>query len=283
MPRSPSPHRYTKKAPTPAVVEALIFDWAGTLVDYGSFAPTQILVEAFAHFGLELNLKQARSAMGKGKWDHIQHLLHLPPIQEQFYQQHQRSILLKDIDSIYAAFLPLQIARVAHHSQAIAGARTSLLWARSQGLKLGSCTGYPRSVMNELLPHAEAQGLELDLVVCSDEVSRARPWPAMALENVSQLSISHVAACVKIDDTVPGIQEGHAAGMWTVGLVLSGNACGLSWDAIQDLDENELAQVRAQASQVLEVARPHYLIDSVADLPPVIRDIQTRLEQGERP
>ena len=28
-------------------VEAVIFDWAGTVVDFGSFAPTQIFVDAF--------------------------------------------------------------------------------------------------------------------------------------------------------------------------------------------------------------------------------------------
>lgn len=29
-------------------VEAVILDWAGTVVDFGSFAPTQIFVDAFA-------------------------------------------------------------------------------------------------------------------------------------------------------------------------------------------------------------------------------------------
>ncbi|GAL09094.1 phosphonoacetaldehyde hydrolase [Vibrio astriarenae] len=28
-------------------IEAVIFDWAGTVVDFGSFAPTQIFVQAF--------------------------------------------------------------------------------------------------------------------------------------------------------------------------------------------------------------------------------------------
>lgn len=32
-------------------LDAVIFDWAGTLVDFGSLAPTQIFVDAFATFG----------------------------------------------------------------------------------------------------------------------------------------------------------------------------------------------------------------------------------------
>jgi phosphonoacetaldehyde hydrolase len=36
-------------------LEAVIFDWAGTIVDFGSFAPTQIFVDAFAQaYGFDL-------------------------------------------------------------------------------------------------------------------------------------------------------------------------------------------------------------------------------------
>ncbi|NLD00981.1 MAG: phosphonoacetaldehyde hydrolase, partial [Gammaproteobacteria bacterium] len=44
----------------PQQVEAVILDWAGTVVDFGSFAPTKIFVEAFASFGIEISLQQAR-------------------------------------------------------------------------------------------------------------------------------------------------------------------------------------------------------------------------------
>ena len=52
-------------------LQALIFDWAGTLVDWGSFAPTQVLIDAFAGFGVPLSLAEARGPMGLAKWDHI--------------------------------------------------------------------------------------------------------------------------------------------------------------------------------------------------------------------
>ena len=38
------------------------------------------------------------------------------------------------------------------------------------------------------------------------------------------LGVSPVDPCVKVDDTTPGIEEGLNAGMWTVGLAMSGNA-----------------------------------------------------------
>lgn len=54
-------------------IQAVIFDWAGTIVDFGSFAPTSIFVEAFKQgFDFDINLEEAREPMGLGKWDHIQ-------------------------------------------------------------------------------------------------------------------------------------------------------------------------------------------------------------------
>lgn len=45
-------------------LQAVIFDWSGTLVDFGSLAPTQIFVDAFASFNIPLSLEQARGPMG---------------------------------------------------------------------------------------------------------------------------------------------------------------------------------------------------------------------------
>lgn len=39
-------------------VEAVIFDWAGTTVDYGCFAPVQAFVEVFKHFGIEPTMQE---------------------------------------------------------------------------------------------------------------------------------------------------------------------------------------------------------------------------------
>lgn len=56
-------------------IHAVILDWAGTTVDFGSFAPTQIFVEAFRQaFDVEITLAEARVPMGLGKWQHIEAL-----------------------------------------------------------------------------------------------------------------------------------------------------------------------------------------------------------------
>ncbi|MGH8404885.1 MAG: phosphonoacetaldehyde hydrolase, partial [Pseudomonas sp.] len=55
----------------PSKLQAVVLDWAGTVVDFGSFAPTQIFVEAFGEFGVAVSLEEARGPMCMGKWDHI--------------------------------------------------------------------------------------------------------------------------------------------------------------------------------------------------------------------
>ncbi|MNJ05161.1 Phosphonoacetaldehyde hydrolase [compost metagenome] len=63
------------------------------------------------------------------------------------------------------------------------------------------------------------------------------------------LGIDDVAACVKIDDTVPGILEGRRAGMWTVALVCSGNALGLTYEGYRALASDKLDSERTRKCQ----------------------------------
>jgi phosphonoacetaldehyde hydrolase len=275
-------YRYSRHYQGP--LQAVVFDWAGTLVDWGSFAPTQVLIDAFAGFGIEVSLAEARLPMGLAKWDHIHALGQQPGVAARWQARHGWTLGRDDVDALYAAFMPMQIARVAQYSAAIPGAAELLVHLRQRGLKIGSCSGYPRVVMDQLLPHAAAQGIRADHAVATDDLKAGgRPGPWMALANVIELGISELSACVKVDDTVPGIAEGLAAGMWTVGLSLSGNEVGLPLDELRTLDDTALARLRHQATQKLAQAGAHYVIDSVADLPPVLDAIEARLARGERP
>ena len=204
-------------------LQAVIFDWAGTLVDFGSLAPTQIFVEAFQAFGIEVTLAQARGPMGLSKWQHIHQLLEEPVIRAQWQDRFNREPTSADIDAVYERFMPMQIAKVGEYSEPIVGAAETLQWLRSQGIKIGSCSGYPRVVLDRLLPQAAEAGIAPDHVVAGDELEAGgRPGPYMALANVLALAIGDVRSCVKVDDTVPGIEEGRRAGMWSIGLSLSG-------------------------------------------------------------
>ncbi|NDI83988.1 phosphonoacetaldehyde hydrolase [Undibacterium crateris] len=276
------PYRYQRRYSGP--LQAVIFDWAGTLVDFGSFAPTQVLVDAFAAYGFQISLAEARVPMGMAKRDHIRAITRIPAVEQRWLAQFGSSATEAQIDHIYESFMPMQISQVAQYSAPIPGALETLQALRERQIKIGSCSGYPRQVMNTLLPHASQAGITVDCAVAADDLAAgARPGPWMALQNVIALGITDVAACVKVDDTVPGIAEGLNAGMWTVGLVLSGNEAGFSLAEFEAADASLKDKKRQYAGQLLAQAGAHYLIDSVAQLLPVLNDIQLRMQGGERP
>ncbi len=49
--------------------ELVIFDWAGTMVDFGCEAPVKALIEAFAAEGVAIDAATARRDMGKADID----------------------------------------------------------------------------------------------------------------------------------------------------------------------------------------------------------------------
>lgn len=266
-------------------VQALILDWAGTVVDFGSFAPTSIFVEAFARaFDFEVTLEEARQPMGLGKWDHIAALGRQPSVAARWQARFGHPMSRDEVDHLYHTFMPLQIAAVTRFAAPIPGVLPVLASLRAQGLRIGSCSGYPRPVMEALVPAAAELGYRPDHWVATDDLKAGgRPGPWMVLANVIELGIGAVHRCIKVDDAVPGISEGLNAGMWTVGLSVSGNEFGATWEAFIAMKQEEVAARRAPAEARLRAAGAHYVIDTLADIAPVIADINRRLALGERP
>ena len=266
-------------------LEAVIFDWAGTTVDFGSFAPTQIFVDAFkTAYDFDLSLAEARGPMGLGKWQHIEALGRDPVIGARWQARFGKPMGEEDVRHLYETFIPLQVERVGLHSELIPGALQVVQGLRHKGLKIASTTGYPRRVMERLMTLAAEQGYAPDCTVCADDLAAgARPGPWMALDCVRQLRIGAVSHCVKVDDTLPGIDEGLNAGMWTVGVALSGSLAGWTLKEYQAADDAARATVRERVAAELRAAGCHFVIDTVADLPAVLEDIELRLAQGLRP
>ena len=171
---------------------------------------------------------------------------------------------------------------MAQYSAAIPGAAEQLRALRQRGLKIGSCSGYPASVMRRVIERAATEGLEPECIVASDEVPRASR-AGHGPEERDRAGPVRRGRLRQGRRHRPGIEEGRRAGMWTVGLLLSGNAAGLTLEEYLSLDEAGRDAARARADAELSGAAPHYLIDTVADLPAVISDIERRLAAGQRP
>lgn len=264
-------------------LKAVVFDWAGTIVDFGSFAPMGVFVEAFGRFGVDATIAEAREPMGRPKWDHIDAMLKIPRIRDAWMDRHGREPGPADVDAIYRVFVPMNEEVVHRYADLVPGARETAQALRERGLKIGSTTGYTRSIMERVLPLAREQGYEADNLVCAGDLPEGRPTPMNMYKCFLDLGVWPAHAVVKVDDTGVGIDEGVRAGCWTVGVALSGNEAGLTVDEVRRAAAAELDAVRRRATQALRAHGAHYVIDTVADLLPVIDDIERKLAQGLRP
>jgi phosphonoacetaldehyde hydrolase len=268
---------------TALMLRAVVFDWAGTIIDHGSQAPMGVFVQAFARFGVAITVDEARGPMGMAKRDHIAALLANPRIAGAWAEARGQPPAEADIDAVYAVFLPMNVAVVADHAALIEGAADTVARIRARGLRIGSTTGYTREIMAPVLPLAAAQGYAPDNLVCAGDLAAGRPSPLMMYRTFLDLGVWPAAAVVKVDDTEVGIAEGLNAGCWTVGVALTGNVFGLSPDETARLPAADYHRMRDAAYGRLTRAGAHFVIDGVADLEPVLDQIDGALARGERP
>jgi phosphonoacetaldehyde hydrolase len=253
--------------------KAAVFDWAGTTVDFGSFAPMGVFVKALAEFGISATVEQARAPMGSPKWDHIRAMLDMQSLSTQWQARHGRAPTDADVDAVYEIFVPMNEKTAADYATLVPGTKQAIDTLRQMGLKIGSTTGYTRSIMAQVLPVAEAQGYVPDNLVCSDDLVEGRPGPLGIYKCMVDLAVYPPEAIVKVDDTAPGIMEGVSAGCLTVGVALSGNAVGKTPEELAALPTAEVERLRASAKEVLVSAGADHVIDTVADLPALLRDL----------
>lgn len=264
-------------------IQAALLDWAGTTMDFGCMAPAVVFVKVFERAGVPITMDEARAPMGAHKRVHIQKITEIPAVRARWETKHGRPPGEKDVDRMFADFVPLQLACLSEYSALISGTLEAMETLRARGIKIGSTTGYLREMTEINLRDAKRQGYEPDSTVCASDVPAGRPYPYMCLQNVINLQVSPIEACVKIDDTIPGIEEGLNAGMWTIGLAVSGNEIGLPLKEWQALPEGEKQTRRQRAYERMRRAGAHYVVDTIAEMLPCFDDIESRLARGEKP
>src|SRR6201993_524197 len=262
-------------------IEAALLDWAGTTMDFGCMAPAVVFMEIYRRRKVPITIEEARAPMGAHKKVHIRKISELESVRRRWQEAHGRMPKEEDVDAMFAEFVPLQTACLSQYSKLIPGALEAVAELRQRGVKIGSTTGYLTEMMKINRDDAKRQGYEPDSTVCASDVPAGRPYPYMCLQNAINLQVTTVQACVKVDDTVPGVEEGLNAGMWTVGLAVSGNEVGMPLEEWQALPEQERLAKRARAHARMRQCGAHYVVDTIADLIPCIDDIQARIARGE--
>ncbi len=264
-------------------LQAVILDWAGTTMDYGCFAPAVVFVEVYKRQGVEISMAEAREPMGAHKKVHIRAISKIPRVAESWQTFEGQPCTEDDVETMFQDFIPLQLGCLADYADLIPGTLEACEDFRRRGMKIGSTTGYTKEMMELLSDEARKRGYQPDSSVCATEVPAGRPHPWMCLQNAFNLQIYPMEAFVKVGDTLPDIAEGLNAGMWTIGLALTGNEFGMTAAEIAALGPGERETRRTKACQRMTHAGTHYVVDSIADVPPLIDAINARLAAGERP
>ena len=266
-----------------ANLTAVVLDWAGTTVDHGSCAPAIVFQEVFRRRGVTITPGQAREPMGMAKRDHIAAIVSMPAVAAGWSATYGRPCTGADVDQMYEEFLPLQKEVLARHSDVISGVPAAVAEFRRLGLKIGSSTGYTRELMTVVAGTAAGQGYEPDCILCSEDVPQGRPAPFLLFEAAKLLGVYPMWTVVAVDDTPVGIRAGRNAGCWTVGVTRTGNGVGLSASALAATPPDEVRRLCASAERSLRAAGAHLVVESVADLVPVLHELDDRLRAGESP
>jgi phosphonoacetaldehyde hydrolase len=258
-------------------------DWAGTTVDHGSLAPLRVLIDLFANRGLKITPEEARLDMGLLKKDHIRSILKIGRVRSMWIERFGRLPSDHDVEDLFEEFVPLQLGCLVEYSGLIAGVPDAIEMMRARAMKIGSTTGYTRPMLKLLLESAARQGYVPDSAVCPDDVGAGRPSPWMCYQNAIQLNVFPMEAFVKIGDTVTDVEEGLNAGMWSVGVVRTGNEIGLTEHEFLSLSPAEQRSRLEAGRRNLKEAGAHYVVDSLTEIRPALDSIDERLARGEKP
>jgi phosphonoacetaldehyde hydrolase len=253
-------------------LSAVILDWAGTVVDYGSRAPVAALQSVFMPAGVPITVAEA-----------LQAILEIERVRVAWTSKFGAEPSDADVDELYAAFIPNQIRVLADYSELIPGVAEAAVGMRSRGLKIGTTTGYNRAMLDYLLERAATQGFTPHCALCPEDAGAGRPLPWMCYLAAMRLEVYPMAVMVKIGDTPADIEEGRNAGMWTIGVTHTGNEIGVTEEEWAQLAEEERELLLRNAEHRLLDAGAHYVAPSVADSDLILDQIDARLALGEKP
>jgi len=264
-------------------LKGIIFDWAGTAVDFGCLCPIAAFQSAFQEKGVAVSPENIQQFMGIHKRNHIESLLALPEVLAAWHGLHGGLPGRHDVDELYHSAERRMLESVADSAQLIPGLEEALAQARRRGLRIGSTTGYTMPLMEILVPAAARHGYAPEFWIAADQVPQGRPWPWMIYKNMEFLKICPPSAVVKVGDTVADVAEASNAGVWSVAVVESSSLVGLGESALASLPDKERHRIIHRASRKLAEAGAHVVINNLFELAGVLEQIEHRLANGQTP
>jgi phosphonoacetaldehyde hydrolase len=251
-------------------IRLVVFDWAGTVIDFGCFAPVAAFRDAFAELGVTVSVDEARAPMGLHKKDHIRVMLHDPDVGRRWVEVHGREASESDVERLYAIVTPLQTAAAGRHGDLVPGLLECVAALRRRGIKIGGTTGYFRAAADAAREAAAKQGYSPDVSICADDVSVGRPAPFMLFRVMEATGVYPASDVLKVGDTGHDIAEGRNAGARSVGVIDSSSEMGLTYEEFQALSQPERTRRRDEVGAKLTAAGACAVVRSLVELPVLV-------------
>lgn len=244
--------------------DGIIFDWAGTTVDYGCFAPVKAFIEAFEQFGITPTLEEVRKPMGMLKIDHVRTMLSMDRISGLWEEKQGRKWTEEDVQRVYELSESKILEIVHNYAEPKPYVVETVKKLREMGLKIGSTTGYTDEMMALVVPKAAELGYSPDCWFSPDSTNKkGRPYPYMIFRNMEKLELKDVSRVMKVGDTVSDILEGKNAGLVTVGILEGSSVMGLTQEEYEALSPEEREAADKKAEQTYLEAEADYIVRDV--------------------
>lgn len=244
--------------------DGIVFDWAGTTVDYGCFAPVKAFIEAFEQFGITPTLEEVRKPMGMLKIDHVRAMLSMGRISGLWEEKQGRKWTEEDVQTVYELSESKILEIVHNYAEPKPYVVETVKKLREMGLKIGSTTGYTDEMMDLVAPKAAELGYSPDCWFSPDSTNKkGRPYPYMIFRNMEKLELKDVSRVMKVGDTVSDILEGKNAGLVTVGILEGSSVMGLTQEEYEALSPEEREAADKKAEQIYLEAGADYVVRDV--------------------
>ena len=258
-------------------IKMVIFDWAGTTVDYGCFAPVDALRTAFSMYQIAVSEKAIREPMGMAKIDHIKAMLKMPDIAKAFYDVYDRNPNGEDARRIYDLYRVVIMQSLAQFSTLTPYVQECVAWLREHDIVIGSTTSYTDQMMEVVTAVAKQNGYEPDACFSTDSSNGyGKPYPYMIFRNMEKLGVAEVRSVIKVGDTITDIREGKNAGVYTVGVMEGSAEIGMSKEAYEALSATEKQKRIAKAGKRYLCAGADAVILNLSELPGLIARLEAK-------
>jgi len=164
-------------------IECVILDWAGTTIDFGCFAPVNAFIKAFEEIAINISTTEIRIPMGMSKIEHIRQLLRMKRVNDEFRNIHKRDWNEEDVLQLNRTFEKYLFATLTDYTTPIPHVIETVDLLRQENIKIGSTTGYTRSMMDVVELSARSKGYLPDNCVTPDGLPLGRPAPFMIYRN----------------------------------------------------------------------------------------------------